>query len=474
MAKILNNLLLKVYLSRSVRLIEKKELIEMYLPISEKNIRFRQTRRQDFIDAQLKNSLMNFSIKAGEPSELATQTKLECLAKIEDRFFWKQKALEMTLKRKEKKGILSSTETVEKNKLLQEQKLQSLEKCELQFSANADSENRWKKEYHLKKEELETLAKLRKESFDAKVERKISTQRNNAATRVGKMNQKIEKMNLRLLNLKTHSTQHNYSIPEDVILKIDHLNMRFGGLLAVDDLSFEVKKGEIFGLIGPNGAGKTTIFNCITRFYRPTSGKMIFRKNDLEVIDLNEFQVHNIIRQGIVRTFQNVELIWELSVLDNLLVAAHTIYRSGFFSQLFQTRKFHQEEEVMKSKAIEVLKMLDLLPYQHVYPYGLPYGILKKIELARTLMGKPQMIILDEPAAGLNDAETENLEKIIKTIRDQTGATIFLVEHDMGLVMDICDTVCAISFGKMLAIGKPSEIQSNPLVRSAYLGEETE
>ncbi|MFH0993383.1 MAG: ATP-binding cassette domain-containing protein, partial [bacterium] len=214
-------------------------------------------------------------------------------------------------------------------------------------------------------------------------------------------------------------------------------------------------------------------FNCITRFYRPTSGEMLYRKNPVEVIRLNDYPVHNIIRQGIVRTFQNVELVWELSILDNLLVAAHTMYRTGFFGQLLHTQKLRQEEEVMRAKAFGVLKTLDLLPFTYMIPYGLPYGILKKVELARTLMANPKLIILDEPAAGLNDMETENLASLIKRIRDEYQATIFLVEHDMGLVMDVCDTVCAISFGKMLAIGTPAEIQADKQVRGAYLGEES-
>ena len=273
---------------------------------------------------------------------------------------------------------------------------------------------------------------------------------------------------------KTHADDASRAVlPDGVILSVRNLTMRFGGLRAVDDLSFDVREGEIFGLIGPNGAGKTTIFNCITRFYRATAGEMYYRKNLGQVIRLNDYPVHDIIRQGIVRTFQNVELVWELPILDNLLVAAHTVYRTGFFGQLFHTPKLRREEEVLRAKAFSVLKTLDLVPYAHAIPYGLPYGILKKIELARTLMAHPRLIILDEPAAGLNDRETEDLAKLMKRIRDEQHATIFLVEHDMGLVMDVCDTICAISFGKKLAIGTPAEIQADKAVKSAYLGEES-
>ncbi|MDY0277528.1 MAG: ATP-binding cassette domain-containing protein [Acholeplasma sp.] len=262
-----------------------------------------------------------------------------------------------------------------------------------------------------------------------------------------------------------------YDENDDTILKVKNLTMKFGGLKAIDNLSFDVKKGEIFGLIGPNGAGKTTVFNCITQFYKPTSGKIYYEYRD-QIIDLNSIKVHDIIKQGIVRTFQNVELIWELTILDNLLVAGHTLFKSGFFTQLLHLPKLGKEEEVIKAKAIRVLEYLDLLMYKDIPPIGLPYGILKRIELARTFMTDPKLIILDEPAAGLNDTETLELASIIKKIRDDFGTTIFLVEHDMGLVMDVCDTICAISFGKKLALGTPEEIQMNEKVQEAYLGGE--
>ncbi|OHE29541.1 MAG: ABC transporter ATP-binding protein [Tenericutes bacterium GWC2_34_14] len=248
--------------------------------------------------------------------------------------------------------------------------------------------------------------------------------------------------------------------------------MQFGGLVAVSNLSFDVKQGEIFGLIGPNGAGKTTVFNCITQFYKPTDGHIYYRDKRLNTIHLNDYIVHDVIKQGIVRTFQNVELIWELSILDNLLVGAHSTYQTGFFHHLFHTRRFLREESVLKAKAIKVLTDLNLLQYKDFYPLGLPYGILKQVELARTLMSEPQLIILDEPAAGLNDLETDRLIETIRKIQYDYKVTIFLVEHDMGLVMELCDTICAISFGKKLAIGTPKEIQSNKVVQEAYLGGE--
>lgn len=258
----------------------------------------------------------------------------------------------------------------------------------------------------------------------------------------------------------------------DVLLRVQNLTMMFGGLKAVDSLSFDVKKGEIFGLIGPNGAGKTTVFNCITQFYKPNKGNILYRDANNEIISLRDYKVHDVIKEGIVRTFQNVELIWELNVLDNLLVGAHTFYRSGLITQLLHLPLLKREETVYRERAINILKRLDLLQYAAYYPLGLPYGILKRVELARTLMTNPRLIILDEPAAGLNDAESQDLAKVIKIIQKDFNCTIFLVEHDMGLVMDICDTVCAISFGKKLAIGTPEFIQQNKVVQESYLGGE--
>jgi branched-chain amino acid transport system ATP-binding protein len=269
-----------------------------------------------------------------------------------------------------------------------------------------------------------------------------------------------------------HANHNTPSLDKDIILELNGLTMQFGGLKAVDNLSFRVKEGEIFGLIGPNGAGKTTVFNCITQFYKPTAGKVLYNDKNGYTIDLTKVKVHDVIKTGIVRTFQNVELIWELSVLDNLLVAGHTLYKARLFEHMIHSRRLKREEKALKEKAISVLERLNLLAYKDFIPYGLPYGILKKIELARTLMIDPRLIILDEPAAGLNDAETEELSKVIKQISKDFNCTIFLVEHDMGLVMDICDTICSISFGKMLAIGTPSEIQNNKLVQEAYLGSE--
>lgn len=260
------------------------------------------------------------------------------------------------------------------------------------------------------------------------------------------------------------------TLPNGVVLDVQDLCMYFGGVKAVDGLSFQVKKGEIFGLIGPNGAGKTTVFNCITQFYKPTAGQLHFENKSGQVVDLNKEKVHDVILQGIVRTFQNVEVIRELSVLDNLLIAGHRQYTANLAQQALHLPILKKEEKVVRERAMQVLEFMGLTAYKDWYAMGLPYGVLKKIEIARTLMCDPQLIILDEPAAGLNDTETAELSKLIRRIQQEYHCTILLVEHDMGLVMDICDTVCAISFGKLLAIGTPAHVQADKAVQSAYLG----
>ena len=255
-------------------------------------------------------------------------------------------------------------------------------------------------------------------------------------------------------------------------LKVENLSIAFGGLKAVDDLSFHINEGEIYGLIGPNGAGKTTVFNCITQFYKPDNGKVIFKSINNEDINLVEKETHNIIKLGLVRTFQNVELIKDLSLLENLLIGAHISYNTGLFGNAFRTKKAKKEEAENIEKAIKILKFLGIENKKYELAGGQPYGVLKKIELGRTLMSNPKLIILDEPAAGLNDTETLDLSKLIKCIRDEYKCNILLVEHDMRLVMDICDRICAISFGRKLAEGTPKEIQTNKDVQEAYLGKD--
>lgn len=265
-----------------------------------------------------------------------------------------------------------------------------------------------------------------------------------------------------------------YTLDHNEVLKIANLSIQFGGLKAVDDLSFSIREKEIFGLIGPNGAGKTTVFNCITQFYMPDGGKVVYRTKNGEIVNLVGKKVNDIIRLGLVRTFQNVEIIRELSVIDNVLIGAHINFKASIFSQALKLPKARREEKDLRREAEQVLEYLGIAGCKDQPAGGQPYGILKKVELARTLMCRPNLIILDEPAAGLTEAETEQLSKMIAEIRDTYNCTILLVEHDLRLVMNICDRICAISFGKFLACGTPEEIQKNRDVQEAYLGTEVE
>ena len=280
------------------------------------------------------------------------------------------------------------------------------------------------------------------------------------------------KMDALARKIAAAKTRHSgkYDIPEDVILSVRGLKMYFGGLKAVDDLTFDVKKGEIFGLIGPNGAGKTTVFNCITQFYKPTAGQLLFRTGDGETVSLTDYQVHDIVLKGIARTFQNVEVVKEVSVLDNLLIAATRQYTSSLVTQMFHLPLLGREENAIRAKADRILRYMDLYDYRSRLAWGLPYGVLKRVEIARALMCDPQLIILDEPAAGLNESETRDLAAMINRIRADFGCTVLLVEHDMSLVMNVCDHICAISFGRKLAYGTAAEIQASREVQEAYLG----
>ncbi|GEK89375.1 amino acid/amide ABC transporter ATP-binding protein 1, HAAT family (TC 3.A.1.4.-) [Alkalibacterium putridalgicola] len=261
---------------------------------------------------------------------------------------------------------------------------------------------------------------------------------------------------------------------KELALKIEDVSIAFGGLKAVDNLSFAIERHEIFGLIGPNGAGKTTIFNCITQFYKADSGSIHFINAKGKETDLMDLSVHEIIDEGIVRTFQNVELIRELSIMDNVLIGAHHVMKQPLLGQLFNRKAIRKDEAESREKAEKILAFLDIEHLKDLIAGSQPYGVQKKVEIARTLMSDPELIILDEPAAGLNDTETKELAMRIKQIRETYQTTILLVEHDMRLVMDICDHICAISFGKRIAVGTPKEIQSNPEVQKAYLGEEGE
>lgn len=319
-----------------------------------------------------------------------------------------------------------------------------------------------KSEFEKEKERLNAEYLSKEKELRAKYSEKLNAERIRIEAKIAKINAQIDAQKAK--------SPSNLTLPDDVLLRVRGLKMYFGGLKAVDDLDFDVKKGEIFGLIGPNGAGKTTVFNCITRFYDATGGDMYFENKYGEVVDLRNFKVHDIILQGIGRTFQNIELVKEISVIENLLVASTRSYKTGFVGHLFAAPSLKKEEKMLRAKAMKILEFMGLESYAQWYAMGLPYGILKKVEIARALMADARLIIMDEPAAGLNDSETAELTETIRKIRDEFGVTILLVEHDMSVVMNVCDTVCAISFGQMLGIGTTEEIQNNKAVQEAYLG----
>ena len=258
------------------------------------------------------------------------------------------------------------------------------------------------------------------------------------------------------------------------LLKVEGLSIAFGGLKAVDDLTFEMNHGEIYGIIGPNGAGKTTAFNCITQFYKPNSGTVMFDSKKTGMTNLVGMKPHQIISHGMVRTFQNVELVEYLSVIDNLLVGAHIEFKASLSEQIFGLPRARREEKKMRARALEILEMLELTHIKDLLPKMQPYGYQKKLELARTLMLEPKLIILDEPAAGLNEVETLGLIDIVRRVAKDLNCGILLIEHDMNFVSSLCDRICAINFGKLLAIGTPDEVKANIDVQEAYLGKKEE
>lgn len=251
---------------------------------------------------------------------------------------------------------------------------------------------------------------------------------------------------------------------KDVLLSTEELTIRFGGLVAVDQVSFMVRKGETFSIIGPNGSGKTTIFNLISGFYRPTSGRIFFRGERIDGL-----KPHRIAALGIIRTFQNVRLFKKMTVLENALVGHHTKSRSGFFADLFHTGGKRNEEHEGCAQAIRLLEMFDLARYRDEKANNLPYGDQRKLEIVRGLAAEPELILLDEPAAGMNPQETEDLIRLIGRIKD-LGVTVVLVEHDMKVVMGISDRILVLDYGKKIAEDVPGVVRNDVLVIEAYLG----
>jgi branched-chain amino acid transport system ATP-binding protein len=251
----------------------------------------------------------------------------------------------------------------------------------------------------------------------------------------------------------------------EVLLTASGLSMRFGGVLAVNGVSFDVKRGEVFTLIGPNGAGKTTVFNLISRLYTPTTGDISF-----EGRKLSELAPHEVASLGIARTFQNIELFEHASVLQNLLIGRHTHRKGNVLSDIFFTGKVRRAELEAREKVEQVIELLDLQHHRDSMVAGLPYGVRKVVELARALSTEPKLLLLDEPSSGLNVEETDDMAFWIRDIQQELGVTVLMVEHDMSLVSKVSDRVLAMNQGEMLALGTPREVQTHPGVIEAYLG----
>jgi branched-chain amino acid transport system ATP-binding protein len=251
------------------------------------------------------------------------------------------------------------------------------------------------------------------------------------------------------------------------VLSLTNVTKRFGGLVAVNEVNLTLEKGDLAGLIGPNGAGKTTVFNLLTGVYAPTTGSISF--NGQEISGKKPYEIS---RLGMCRTFQNIRLFPDLTVLDNVRTAAAVRESTGLYGTVLRTPTFDKNEQIITKESLELLDLLDLKDVQGELSTSLPYGRQRRLEIARALATKPQVLLLDEPAAGMNPQESSDLMRLIRRLRDDFGVTILLIEHDMSVVMGVCEHITVLVYGQAIAHGTPLEIRSNPKVIDAYLGAE--
>ena len=251
----------------------------------------------------------------------------------------------------------------------------------------------------------------------------------------------------------------------DVILELRGITLQFGALKALDNVSLSVQRGELFALIGPNGAGKSSVFNCVSRVYRPTSGSVT-----LGGADMGRLSPHQVAARGVARTFQNIELFEGMTVVQNLMLGRHRLMRSGILTDAFGFGVSRRQEDEHRKAVERIIDFLHLESYRHLSVGVLPYGVQKRVELGRALCMDPTLLLLDEPVAGMNREEREDMARFILDVHQELGLTIVLVEHDMGLVMDLATRIAVLDFGHVIAVGDPASVQANPAVIRAYIG----